>query len=240
MLRDEFADRVPSYRYGICTGERPAALLRGPRQREAARAAPRRPDDHRPQLRAAARASRGGQAGDRGGAPGPRAHRRHRPPDDDRGAGRRRRRAAGPSGHCRGRSVRFQPRRPGRVRGRARRARPGRQADRRLGGRPPPAGPGERATRRGPHADTGRLPGDARRLRRGRSRPRALRRVRGQDVGHGARVPGLDRGVAITAGTHPADVRRPRLLTTARRGRDIRNSCRTRNSPCSPGPPMSA
>ena len=29
---------------------------------------------------------RGEQAGDRGGAPGPRAHHRHRPPDDDRGA----------------------------------------------------------------------------------------------------------------------------------------------------------
>ncbi len=48
------------------------------------------------------------------------------------------------------------------------------QADRRLGGRPPPAGPPERATGRGPPADTGRLPGDARRLRRGRSGPRAL------------------------------------------------------------------
>ena len=34
---------------------------------------------------------------------------------------------------------------------------------------PPPAGPGERATRRGPYADAGRLPGDARRLRGGRS-----------------------------------------------------------------------
>jgi pimeloyl-ACP methyl ester carboxylesterase len=44
-------------------------------------------------------------------------------------------------------------RRSRRVRGRARRACPGRQADRRLGGRPSPAGPGERATRRGPDAD---------------------------------------------------------------------------------------
>ncbi len=34
-------------------------------------------------------------------------------------------------------------------------AHPGWQADRRLGGRPSPAGPGERATRRRPHADAG-------------------------------------------------------------------------------------
>ena len=58
---------------------------------------------------------------------------------------------------------------------------PGGQADRRLGGCPPPAGPGERAPRRGPHADAGRLPGDARRVPGGRARPRALRGVRGQD-----------------------------------------------------------
>src|SRR5215475_14331398 len=41
--------------HDVRTGERPAALLRDPRQREAARAAPRRAADHRPQLRAAAR-----------------------------------------------------------------------------------------------------------------------------------------------------------------------------------------
>src|SRR5262249_21149195 len=102
-----------------------------------------------------------------------------------------------------------------RVRDRVWRARPGREADRRLGGPAPPAGPGERATGRGPHADAGRLPGDARRLRRGRSRPRALRRVRGQELGPGARVPGVDRRPAITAGANPADLRGPRLLTAA-------------------------
>jgi len=86
-IRDEFAGRVLSYRYGIRTCERPAALLRDPRFRAATGTPARRPDDHRPQLRAVARASRREQAGDCGGTPGPRAHRRHRPPDDDRGAG---------------------------------------------------------------------------------------------------------------------------------------------------------
>ena len=45
--------------------------------------------------------------------------------------------------------------------------------------------------------------------------PRPLRRVRGQDVGNGAPVPGADRRAAITAGADPADLRRPRLLTVA-------------------------
>ena len=49
----------------------------------------------------------------------------------------------------------------------------------------------------------GGLPGDARRLRRGRSRPGALRRVRGQDVDDGARVPGVDRRDAIAASRRP-------------------------------------
>jgi pimeloyl-ACP methyl ester carboxylesterase len=40
-------------------------------------------------------------------------------------------------------------------------ARPGRQADRCLGGRSPSAGPGERAAGRRPVADAGRFPGDA-------------------------------------------------------------------------------
>src|SRR4029077_20956838 len=208
--------------HGVRTGERPAALLRDPRHWAATRAAPRRADDHRPQLRAVARTPGSEQAGDRGGAPGPRAHRRHRPGDDDRGAGRRRRRAARPSGNRRGRRLRLQPRRSRRVRDRARRAQPGRQAHRRLGGRPPPAGPRERATRRRPDADTGRVPGDARRLRRGRSRPPELRRVRGQNRGTGTRVPGVDRRAAITAGADPADLRRPRLLTAAGCGGDVR------------------
>src|SRR2546430_10788835 len=75
-------------RHDVRTGERPAALLRDPRQWQATRPAPRWPDDHRPQFRAVARTPCGGQAGDRGRTPGPRAHRRHRPPDDNRGAGR--------------------------------------------------------------------------------------------------------------------------------------------------------
>ena len=61
------------------------------------------------------------------------------------------------------------------------------------GGRPPPAGLGERVTRRGPPADAGRLPGHARCLRGGRSRPCALRRVRGEELCRGARVPRVDR-----------------------------------------------
>src|SRR5690348_12091389 len=93
--------------------------------------------------------------------------------------------------------------------------RPGRQADRRLGGRPPPAGAGKHATRRAPHADTGGLPGVARRLPGGRSRPRAFRRVRGQKLGDGARVPGVDRRTAITACADLADLRRPRLHSVA-------------------------
>src|SRR5215469_16755828 len=75
-------------RHDVRTSERPAALLRDPRQREATRAAPRWPADHRPQFRVVARAPRGEQAGDRGGTPGPRTHRRHRSPDDHRSAGR--------------------------------------------------------------------------------------------------------------------------------------------------------
>ena len=47
----------------------------------------------------------------------------------------------------------------------------------------------------------------ARRLPGGRARPRALRGVRGQDLGNGAPVPGMDRRAAITAGSHPADLR---------------------------------
>jgi prevent-host-death family protein len=39
-------------------------------------------------VEAVARTARGEQVGHRGGAAGPRAHRRHRPRDDDRGAGR--------------------------------------------------------------------------------------------------------------------------------------------------------
>jgi pimeloyl-ACP methyl ester carboxylesterase len=46
----------------------------------------------------------------------------------------------------------------------------------------------------------------------------AFRGVRGQDVGDGARVPGVDRRIAITAGADPADLRRPRLFAVARRG----------------------
>jgi hypothetical protein len=88
VARDEFTRRVLSYRYGIRTCERPAALLRDPRFRPATRTPARRPDDHRPQLRAVAGTPGGDQAGDCDRAPGPRAHRRHRPPDDDRGAGR--------------------------------------------------------------------------------------------------------------------------------------------------------
>ncbi|HEY3977493.1 MAG TPA: hypothetical protein VGM79_09495 [Streptosporangiaceae bacterium] len=85
---DEFAGPLPSTRYGIRIRERPEALLRDPWFRPAARAPARRPDDHRPELGAAARAPGGRPAGDRGGAPGPRSHRGHRAPDDDRGAGR--------------------------------------------------------------------------------------------------------------------------------------------------------
>src|SRR5216683_1823168 len=142
-------------------------------------------------------------------------------------------RATRPAGDRRGRSLRLQPRRSCRLRGRVRRAHPGRQADRRLGGRPPPAGPGERATRRGPHAAAGPLPGDARRPRGGRSRPRALRGVGGQDVDNGARVPGVDRRAAITAGADPAGLWRPRLLTAARRGGDVRTPAErpTRSAP---------
>src|SRR5207302_4427902 len=68
---------------------------------------------------------------------------------------------------------------------------------------------------------------------RGRPRPRALRRVRGQDVGHGARVPGVDRRAAITAGADHADLRRPRLLTVVRRGGDVRTPAgrATRSAP---------
>src|SRR6266581_1966162 len=91
-----------------------------------------------------------------------------------------------------------------------------------LGGRSPPAGQGERAARRGPPADGGRLPGVARRLRGDRSRSRALRGVRGQDLGDGARVRGVDRRAAITADADPADLRRPRLLTVASRGGAVR------------------
>ena len=208
-------------RHDVRTGERPSALLRDPRFRPAARAAPRRRADHRPVFRSVAQAPRGDQAGDRGGVPGSRAHRRPRPPDDDRGAGRRRGRAARPPGDRGGRFLRFQPRRPGRVRGRAWRARPGRQADRRLRGRPPPARPGEPAPRRGPPADTGRLRGVARRLPGGRSRPRALQRAPDQDGDRGARVPGVDRRVAFPSGTDPAAVRRPGLHAAARRGGDV-------------------
>ena len=86
----------------------------------------------------------------------------------------------------------------------------------------------------------GRLPGEARRLRGGRSRPRALRRVRGQELGDGARVPGVDRRAAITAGADPADLRRPRLLAVASTWWRCSSSCRTRNSQCSPGPRTSA
>src|SRR5712692_4020307 len=66
-------------RYDVRIGERPAAVLRDARIRSASRAPPRWPDDHRPQFRAVARTPCGEQAGDRGGTPGPRAHRRHRP-----------------------------------------------------------------------------------------------------------------------------------------------------------------
>jgi hypothetical protein len=86
--RDEFAGPVRSTRYGIRIRERPGALLRDPWLRPAPRAPARRPDDHRPELGAAARAPGGRPAGHRGGAPGARPHRRYRAPDDDRGAGR--------------------------------------------------------------------------------------------------------------------------------------------------------
>src|SRR5439155_12563289 len=74
-------------RHDLRISERPAAVLRDAWFRPAARPAPRWPDDHRPQFRAVAGTLRGEQAGDRGGTPGPRAHRRYRPPDDDPGAG---------------------------------------------------------------------------------------------------------------------------------------------------------
>src|SRR5438128_11544324 len=63
--------------YGIRIGEWPAALLREARFRPTTRAAARWPVDHRPQFRDVARTPGGGQAGDRCGAPGPRAYRRH-------------------------------------------------------------------------------------------------------------------------------------------------------------------
>src|SRR5690242_17084013 len=93
--------------------------------------------------------------------------------------------------------------------------RPGRQADRRHGGRPPPAGAGKHATRRAPHADTGGLPGVARRLPGGRSRPRAFRRVRGQNSAMVHEFRGRAGRTAITAGADLADLRRPRLHPVA-------------------------
>src|SRR5579871_3882014 len=75
-------------RHDVCTGERATAVLRDPWLGPALGAPARRPDDHRPELGAAAAAPRRQQACDRRGAPGPRAHGRHGPSDDDRGAGR--------------------------------------------------------------------------------------------------------------------------------------------------------
>src|SRR5258708_16586301 len=71
-------------RYDVRTGERPAAVLRDPRQWQATRAAPRGPDDHRPQFRAVARPPRGEPEGVRGGNPRLPALPRPPPPRDDR------------------------------------------------------------------------------------------------------------------------------------------------------------